>query len=223
MDNRKIGIIVGASKLGKESVILKEKISQRKECGGYVIAADGGINFFREEKIIPDEWIGDMDSAGEEVRANVINELGQVKINSCSPIKDDTDTALALEILISDMKCSEVHIFGGLGGSRIEHSIANIQSMHHYKKNGVDVTLYSENSRLYVLKDEVICYDSTKTGFISVFSLSQQVKAEIKGLFYEFSGTLDNSCPLGVSNEFCGKNATIAVRDGEALIVETDK
>ena len=41
----------------------------------------------------------------------------------------------------------------------------------------------------------------------------------LSGLKYEFEGTLTPSFPLGVSNEFIGKNAWVEVKNGLLLAV----
>lgn len=224
MDKMGTGIIIGASPIGSEAnkllELLEAKSDASRDEASYVIAADGGIRFLYDANICPDEWIGDMDSAGSELLDVVRSRFPDISINSCSPIKDDTDMAIAAEIL-AQKGCSAIHIFGGMGGKRIEHSIANMQLIHHLIDRGIHATIYSENSEMYCLQDEERVYDKTKKGYISVFSLSDVSEVEIEDLFYPFTGIITNKVALGVSNEFVGKSSRIKVTKGTILIVES--
>lgn len=218
------GIIIGAAPIGNEAGILLKMLSEKSTSENhdatYVIAADGGIKFLYDNDICPDEWIGDMDSAGNELSQIVKSKFPNISINSCSPIKDDTDMAIATEILIQK-GCKNIYIFGGMGGKRIEHSIANIQLMHHLIDRGVKATVCSDNSTMYCLQDDEKSYDENAKGFISVFSLSDSSEVELEGLFYPYKGTITNSYALGVSNEFIGKPARIKISKGTILVVES--
>ena len=60
------------------------------------------------------------------------------------------------------------------------------------------------------------CYVMTADGGIGG-------KVSIKGLFYEYEGELKNSFALGISNELCGRKASIAVTGGTLLLVQSEK
>lgn len=220
MKSEYIGIVVGAVPISNERAKLLQLI---KENNGksFVIAADGGIKFFLDEKIAPDLWIGDMDSSTNELIEKVDREFSNLASRTCSPIKDDTDLAIALKIIFEEMKYDKAIVFGGIGGVRFDHSIANIQLMHHYKACGMNVEMYGSNVKMEVLMDEEVHYGEGEEGYISVFSLTDEVNIDISGLFYEYTGTLKNTYALGVSNEFCNRKASISVKNGTALIVRT--
>ncbi|MCQ2080431.1 MAG: thiamine diphosphokinase [Lachnospiraceae bacterium] len=213
----KTGIIVGAAPLGKEREILKKMLtSSRKDY--YVVAADGGICFFLEENIRPDHFIGDMDSTSDSFLKTVKSIFPDLKTNSCSPIKDETDMELGLQDAFSN-GCDTAYMFGGLGGERISHAFANIQLMHHFLLEGKKITAYYENAIAY-LTDKDIDFKARKAGFISILSLTDEALVSIKGLKYEFEGKLTNAHALGVSNEFIGKEVHISLDKGVLLIVE---
>lgn len=62
MAMNKTCVIVGAVPLGKERAQLETLL---KSDSVYKIAADGGIKAFLEAGVLPDHWLGDMDSAAE--------------------------------------------------------------------------------------------------------------------------------------------------------------
>ncbi|MCQ2499357.1 MAG: thiamine diphosphokinase [Lachnospiraceae bacterium] len=232
----KTGIIVGAAPLGKETELLKRLLltnddEHAVETGCpcktndiYVVAADGGIEFFMKEGIKPDHWIGDMDSVTTELKGVVSNQFPDLKINSCSPIKDVTDMEIGIEDAILN-DCENIYLFGGLGGQRTSHTIANIQLICHYKNKGINVKLFGEGKTAFVIKGgEVKKYTKSDKGFVSVLALSDIAKGvKIKGLFYEYEGDLSNTYALGVSNELTGKPASVSLDEGILLIIEETK
>jgi len=220
-DSIKTGIVVGAAPVRRERSKLIDFLKKCKQGVDCVIAADGGISFFLEENLRPDMWIGDMDSSEKGIEGKVEAAFEDIDIRTCSPIKDDTDIALAVRILVEEKNCQEVYIFGGMGGDRIDHSMANIQLMHHYKEKGRMLRVFSENSELFLLADETADFDENQTGTISVFSLTDESIVEIEGLFYEYKGIIKNTYALGVSNEFCGKKSKIKVIKGRVLVIKT--
>lgn len=279
-------VIVGAVPLGKERTQLETLL---KSDSVYKIAADGGIKAFLEAGVLPDHWLGDMDSAAElgllegvehevtdmseystrvavdrttaerrqktavggempacktvatnyetAVNSGFCSQPNVTATKSANPnshlltirdvlktivpvVKDDTDMALGLKKAF-EVGCDEVLIFGGMGGSRTSHSFANVQLMHQFAASGKKITMITESGKMFILHNDSVEYPETAEGFISVISLSDVAEnVIIEGLFYEYHGNLTNQLPLGVSNEFVGKKAHIAVGKGTLLIIE---
>lgn len=65
--------------------------------------------------------------------------------------KDDTDTVYALRLLKAE-GWKTCYLYGGLGGKRFDHSLANLQSLYAFKKQGGEAYLISENEVLGFLK-----------------------------------------------------------------------
>lgn len=216
---KKVGVLVGAAPIGKEREELQNLL---KQSGVYKVAVDGGITFFLENRIRPDYWLGDMDSAKER-GANAVDEA--IKTSRVSPIKDETDMALALSHVVA-AGCQDVLIYGGLGGLRVAHTFANFQLLHQYAKkcDKCKVTMVSERNRIFALHNGKLDFPKREQGLISIFSLSDcSLGVRIKGLFYEFEGVLTNDNALGISNEFCGKAASIEVEEGTLLVIYEPK
>ena len=179
--------------------------------GDYVIAADGGLVYLEDQGIDADLVIGDFDSLGiKPYHSNVIALEGE---------KDDTDMFAAVREGI--VKGYNVfYIYCGTGG-RIEHTLANIQTLGFLAQSGKMGFLVSQSSNITVIADGIISFDSSCTGYISVFSYSQTaIGVSIKGLKYELDNqTLTNTFPIGTSNEFIGTGSTISVTEGALTIV----
>lgn len=201
-DNKKIcSIICGApcNKLNKELVT------------GFVIAADRGLDIALEAEITPDLVVGDFDSA----RSAVPEGVETVKVSS---VKDDTDAMLAADFALK-YGCNELRFFCALGG-RIDHTIANIQMLYHFKMRGIDGVLFGDETRLFLMSDESVTipkYD----GYLSVFAYEKKAVVTESGVKYPITNhPLTNDMPIGVSNEIVDECAEIIVRSGTALVLE---
>ncbi len=179
-----------------------------------IIAADGGYEKLRSMGIIPHLAIGDFDSAqGVPTGTEVVKYPKE---------KDDTDTMLAVKEAIS-RGSGEIVIYGSLGG-RIDHTFANIQTLLFIAQNGSRGYLVGQGWVITAVKDGSISFGSEKTGTVSVFCAGDTASGvTIKGLKYEVENAeLRNDFPVGVSNEFIGKEAEISVERGALIVMWED-
>ena len=175
-----------------------------------VIAADSGIKNTEKFNIPPDYIIGDFDSLGYKPDSdNVI----------VHPVeKDDTDTLLAVKKAI-ELGYKNFRIFGCIGG-RLDHTFSNIQTAAFIADNGGNAIFYGDTENFTVIKNDVLEFSETNFGNVSVFALENCDNVNIQGLFYELkNGNLTPDFPLGVSNKFINKKASVSVEDGKLLII----
>ncbi len=179
-----------------------------------VIAADGGYDHLLQIGLRADVVIGDFDS----VTSSEIWEDTVCEKLTYPPEKDDTDMMLAIKLGLS-RGFGQFNIYGGLGG-RLDHTVANIQGLSFLAEHSAQGILHHPDYELTVIKNSSFTVAKDKTGYISVFSLSDTSEnVTIKGLEYELEGaTLTNSFPLGVSNAATGKKGIISVERGTLLI-----
>lgn len=176
-----------------------------------VIAADAGYLNLQKTDIKPDVIIGDFDSAKKPE--------ADAQVEAFPVLKDDTDTMLAIRYgFQSGYKRFE--IYGGIGGERTDHTIANIQSLAYIAEHGGSGTLVGENERFTLIKNSSVTLHSEKGKTLSVFAYGGIAEGvSINGAVYE-SDSLELSpfFPLGVSNKFKGDSATVGVKKGYILI-----
>ena len=176
-----------------------------------VIAADAGYLNLQKTDIKPDVIIGDFDSAKKPE--------ADAQVEAFPVLKDDTDTMLAIRYgFQSGYKRFE--IYGGIGGERTDHTIANIQSLAYIAEHGGSGTLVGENERFTLIKNSSVTLHSEKGKTLSVFAYGGIAEGvSIKGAVYE-SDDLELSpfFPLGVSNKFKEDTATVGVKKGYILI-----
>lgn len=176
-----------------------------------IIAADGGLSFLEKAGIEPDIIMGDFDSLGRIPEGN--------NVICHTPEKDDTDTMLAVKKSL-EMGAETIVIYGGLGG-RLDHSIANMQTLAYIASAGARGYLVGCGNVCTVIKNSAITFDAAMQGIISVFSMGSQARGvDLASLKYPLSNhTLTCDFPLGVSNEFIGTSATVSVRDGVLAVI----
>lgn len=184
---------------------------QLPQASDYIIAADGGYSYLREAGITPHVVIGDMDSVSEmPVHEQVIRLPRE---------KDDTDMMAAIKLAI-EKGCNSFHIYGGTGG-RMDHTIANIQSVAYITKTGAEGYLYDKDMVLTAVADGSLEFEAGCEGTLSVFSLSDAAEGvTLTGLKYLLNDAqLTNSFPVGISNEFIGGKSRITVKSGMLLVL----
>lgn len=184
----------------------------KKLAEGYIIAADRGLDYCLKAGIKPDLAVGDFDSAENSVPVG----LECVRV---SPIKDDTDAALAAELAL-ERGYSHIRFLSALGG-RFDHSFANIQLLYKLKSSGISAELYGDRERAYFAVNESIGIPKNG-GFLSVFSYTESIEVSEEGVKYPLDHkVIKNDFALGVSNEITAEFAKITVHRGAALIVES--
>lgn len=181
-----------------------------------VIAADGGFDYLKKLGLRADVVLGDFDSLSDS--QNLPEDFIRYPQE-----KDDTDMMIAIKEGLA-RGYRTFRIYGGLGG-RLDHTIANLQSLTFLAENQAVGTLYSDYYQITVIKDGTLSFakdmpENVPGNLCSVFSLSDiSVGVSIQGLKYELDRvTLTNGFPLGVSNEFLGKKSFIHVEKGTLAV-----
>ena len=176
----------------------------------FVIAADGGLRHTEKLGIAPDAVLGDFDSLGFcPEGANVF------------PVeKDDTDAMLAVRLGL-ERGCEEFLLYGSLDGPRLDHTVANFQTLQFLADHGAAGYLIGNTTMVTVVKNGKITFPAGLSGTISVFCMGPDaVGVTEKGLFYGLeNASLTSGFPLGVSNHFTGEAAEISVKNGSLLVL----
>lgn len=112
-------------------------------------------------------------------------------------------------------------LYGSLDGPRLDHTIANFQTLQFLADRGAAGYLIGNDVMLTVIKNGTLSFPEGREGTVSVFCLGPDARGvTIEGLHYLLEkGTLSAGFPLGVSNHFTGKPAAITVEDGSLLVL----
>lgn len=262
----KQAVIIGASPMGSEESALLKLLKwagygeQAEHCSRdcdtchtgcsakiknkdiYVVVADGGLKFLLKNGMLPDFFVGDLDSVeledtptektqsdgmqtedtptGKAKPEGALKDILKDIPKEIVPVeKDDTDMALAVAKAY-EKGYRNILLYGGCGGARISHTLANIQMMSFYAKKGCSLQMLGDGVRLEILHNASKTLSAAMKGSISVICLSDIAEGvTIQGLKYEYTGALTSDRTLGVSNSFVGKDAMVSVENGTLLLV----
>ena len=174
----------------------------------YLLAADGGLLHLQKLNLTPHGIIGDFDSLG------YIPTGAQV-----FPVeKDDTDAMLAARKGL-ELGFREFLFYGSLDGKRLDHTIANFQTLQFLHDRGATGYLIGKDYIVTVAGEETLEFPAASTGILSLFCLGPDAEGiTLENLHYPLNnGKLTSGFPLGVSNHFIGKSARITVKKGSIL------
>lgn len=190
-----------------------------------VIAADGGLRAADTLGIVPNYIVGDFDTISPLVLFKY-EEMENVKIKRFRPKKDFTDTYIALMTAIEEESFA-IHIIGGTG-SRLDHTLANIQLLQVALNNGIEAIIVSRNNRIRLLgkkRHDIKIYKG-EYKYVSLIPLTDSVTGiSTKGLEYNLEERdfyIDKDISLGVSNEILDKEAEVHIDNGTLILMETD-
>ena len=174
----------------------------------YILAADGGLRHLNQLNLTPHGIVGDFDSLG------YIPAGAQV-----FPVeKDDTDAMLAARKGL-ELGYRNFIFYGSLDGPRLDHTIANFQTLQFLADHGATGYLVGKDYLVTVIRDETVEFSAKAEGILSLFCLGSDAEGvTLENLHYNLeNGTLTSGFPLGVSNHFTGKSARITVKKGSLL------
>ena len=180
----------------------------------YLIAADGGLRHLQALGLTPNAILGDFDSLGFTPQDATVFPVE----------KDDTDAMLAVRKALA-LGYREILLYGALDGPRLDHTIANLQTLQFLADHGAVGYLVGNDYIATVLQNSALFFPDTAEGILSVFCMGQDAKGvTLTGLKYSLqNGSLSAGFPLGVSNHFIGTPATVQVNAGSLLLLYDKK
>src|SRR5512146_1557261 len=116
---------------------------------GLVVAADGGARHAEALGVTIDVWVGDGDSI-DPVLLDALTARG-VPLERSRPDKDESDTELAVLAALR-RGADGVVIVGALGGTRLDHSLANIGLLALPALAGRPAMLVDAHSRVSLIQ-----------------------------------------------------------------------
>lgn len=183
----------------------------------YVICADGGLEKAERFGLMPDLILGDFDSVDPGTLARYKNL--NIETVTFSAEKDYTDMELAVEYAVK-RGCKHI-VLAGASGTRLDHTVANIQLLEKYHQMGIDMEIIDNNNHIWIISGRTIEKIKRKKNY---FVSMAPVTKTIEGLTLEgFKYPLDNvkvkrGSTLLVSNEIIQDEGRIILEQGTALV-----
>lgn len=209
-------IIVSGGDINKnflEKLNLKNKFNN-------IIASDKGLEMLDKCNIKPNYIIGDFDSLNEKVLNKYIDDE-TVKIIKLNPEKDYTDTHMALKLAI-ELKSTDITIIGAIG-SRLDHTLANINILKEALEKKVACRILNENNNITLIDKNTTIKKEEEYPYISLIPLTTKVTGvTLNGFKYPLdNATMKIGKSIGVSNEQIEDNATIKLEEGILIIIKS--
>ena len=184
---------------------------------GLVICADRGIVHADRLGVVPDILLGDFDSAPPAI----LKKYSKVERIGFPPEKDYTDMHLALAEAV---KRGAAHIDClGATGTRLDHTLANIDLLELGHKAGVTITLYDAHNKISLCSSECTIKSGEQFGhYVSILPYTNEACVSLSGMKYPLEhGHIRRGESLTVSNEISGSQGTVRVEEGAVLVFET--
>jgi len=185
----------------------------------YLVAADGGAHHCLAMGRLPHVVVGDLDSIAPALVETLVGQGVDVERHPTS--KDQTDLELAIERAIRD-GATEMVLLGALGG-RLDQSLANVLLLAR-RDWPATIQLVDEGEVATVLRGgEQLELVAQPGATVSLLPLSAEVTGiTYHGLLYPLKDvTLALGSTRGVSNEVVDAPATVRIRSGLALVIQT--
>ena len=189
--------------------------------GASIVGVDKGVEYLYHHQIKPNYIVGDFDSIAPEVIKYYKTETN-VAIREYNPVKDESDTEMAIRIAIT-IGSTEIYILGATGG-RIDHLWANVQSLAIACKFNVRAYILDPQNRIFVTDKPCQLKKSEAYGkYLSVFSLSGDIfDFNMKGTKWPLEHhVLKPTDSLTVSNRFEDETVEIDFIGGMIVVMET--
>lgn len=176
---------------------------------GIIIAADGGYDNALRLGVMPDLFVGDMDSVTEKV------DIEKVMLNK---EKDFTDTEVAIEEAVL-RGYDRIDIYGATG-TRLDHTLANIFMMKKYLSRNVDVRIIDLHNKMRAIRgDNTFSRLKGKTvSFIPADTVVSGVT--LSGFKYPLSDRdVEIGVTLTVSNVAVSDEVHVNIKNGTLIMI----
>lgn len=208
-------LIVTGGNVKKEFLI--DTIDKKKF--DIIIAVDNGVKILNELNIKPNHIVGDFDTVNKEI-LDLYKKDTSIKIHRFNPIKDNTDTDIAIRLAV-ELHSDEIIIIGGIG-TRIDHVLGNIQVLKYALDNKVKCKIIDENNEIQLInKTTILNKSENDKKYISLIPLTEKIEnINLKGFKYELeNGKLTIGSSLGISNEILKEQAIIEFDNGILVMI----
>ena len=201
MEKNIIAIIANGEKVQNIGEILND--------ADIVIAADGGANLCRSQKITPDYIIGDLDSITYE-NMEFFSDSKFIEITE----QENTDLQKALDYALS-LNPTKIIIISAFG-KRTDHALGNILIFHNYDES-IPLEVYDNFGVMTFYSPGKYELNFQLGQTISFFSLTPIEGLSLQGFKYPVVNVDYSSNFIGVSNIVNNQKCTIEFQQGKLI------
>jgi thiamine pyrophosphokinase len=189
--------------------------------GHLLVGADRGALFLTQHGFTPDAALGDFDSVTESEREDV-RQRSRLYMDCDAVRKDLTDTEWALDWALSRRPASILML--GVTGTRFDHTFANVQLLKKAADLRIPCRIVDAHNEISLLsgEDSLLltkgCYEQ-----VSLLPLSGTVRGiTLAGFLYPLhDAVLEIGQSLGISNVIVGETASVSIKEGLLLVIQS--
>lgn len=209
-------LIISGGNINKN--FLKEIINENEF--NNIIACDKGLEILYKCKIKPNYIIGDFDSVNTNILMNY-KENKEINTIELKPEKDYTDTHMALKLALK-LKSDNITIVGAIG-SRLDHTLANINVLKEALDNKIPCKIVDENNNISLINKNTKIEKDNKYKYISLIPITTVATGvTLQGFKYPLeNATMKIGESIGVSNEQVEQTAKINIKEGILILLKT--
>lgn len=187
----------------------------------YILGVDRGLEFCQRAGIRPHHIIGDFDSLSPDVLAEY--QKTDIPIRTFNPIKDATDTCIALDHAI-ERGSSGIWTLGATG-TRLDHFLCNLQTLKKAFSARIPAYIVDKHNLITipVEQDFTLRREDQFGDNVSFFPLDEDIPSlTLRGFFYPLENhALRGIDGLGVSNRITADIASVSYRGGTLVMMQT--
>lgn len=188
-----------------------------------LIGVDNGLSFLYRHQICPTRIVGDFDTIDPQI-VDWYREHTDIEIRAFNPVKDATDTQIAVELAL-ELKSDRITVLGGMG-SRLDHTIGNVQTMMLALDAGAECELLDMQNRVRLIREPKVIKRAEQYGnYVSLLPLTTVVDGvNLIGFKYPLTNctfTSTGSAGFGVSNEIVEEEGRIELSSGVFILIES--
>ncbi len=186
-----------------------------------IVAVDGGSIWLDGLGRRPDRLIGDLDSTPPELVATLERAGTRVDRHPTDKDASDLELALAASGINPD---DDVVVLGALGGSRLDHEISNLLLLADSTVTGRSIRfVHGVSTVRRVLGDTDLALTGAPGDLVSLLPIGGDAEGvTTAGLRWPLrNAVLRIGRSRGLSNEIVASPASVSLRDGVLLVVET--
>ena len=190
-----------------------------------VVAADAGAHWLADRDVRPDVLVGDLDSVAPALVAEL--EAAGVQVIRHPRDKDASDAELAVERAVS-AGADSVVVLGALGGSRLDHELANLLLLADpaWRHELDDLRLVRGTTTVRVLHGaDRMTIEGAAGSLVTLLPVGGDADGvRTSGLRYPLAGErLVLGRSRGLSNVVAHHPASVSIERGQLLIIEIEQ
>ena len=234
-------LVVTAHVEGLEQV--RTQVTQQQ--WDFVLCADGGQLVADVLGVTPDAYIGDYDSSvrpqgrvyqlSADAAVIALDSEERERIVCRAPVRSHAERAvfvLPAEKAMTDSEAAvdvaaqlgfvDIALLGGLGG-RFDHTLGNLTILAKYVDSAVRVRIFDGFNSVEMVAAGTHTVPRRGFRYFGVLPYGgSAIGVTMRGVKYAVTDfTFEDSSTRGVSNEIVGESATLSVRAGRLLLVQS--